>query len=78
MTYAEKQADLQKRFSERFDAYEILKKEIANGKEEPVEFLKVKSEFETVNTEYQEFLILFKENKAAPNDEFGTKGEQCL
>ena len=77
MTYAEKQADIQKRFSERFDAYEKLKEEVSPGKEESVEFLKAKSEFETVNTEYQEFLILFKENKASPNDEFGTKGEQC-
>jgi hypothetical protein len=77
MTYSEKQAELQKLFSERFDAYQKLKAENSPGKEESVEFLKAKSEFEKVNTEYQEFLILFKENTSAPNDEYGTKGDHC-
>ena len=78
MTYQEKQAELQKLFSEKFDAYEKFKKELSLENDESDEFLIAKSEFEKASNGLQTFLILFNENNALPNDEFGTKGERCI
>ena len=77
MTYQEKFDELQKLFSEKFDVYEKFRKELSTGDREPDELLTAQSEFEKASTDLQTYLILFKENNAAPGDEFGTTGQRC-
>ena len=77
MTYQEKFAELQNRFSEKFDIYEKFQKELSPGKEESEEFLTAKAEFEKVSYEFQNFLMVFKDNNASSNDELGTMGQRC-
>jgi len=77
MTYQQKRDELQNIFSEKFDAYENLKNEVPEEEHQSGEFLRVKSEFEKVNFEFQTFLISFKDNNALPDDELGTSGERC-
>jgi hypothetical protein len=78
MTYQQKQEELQKLFSEKFDAYEKFKKDFFFENEESEEYLMAKSEFENANNDLQVFLVLFKENNALPGDEFGNIGERCM
>ena len=72
MTYQQKRDELQNIFSEKFDAYENFKTEVSEGEQQSGKFLRVKSEFEKVNYEFQSFLISFKDNNASPDDELGT------
>ena len=71
MTYQQKREELQNIFSEKFDAYENFKNEVSEEEHQSGEFLRVKSEFEKVNYEFQSFLISFKGNNALPDDELG-------
>jgi hypothetical protein len=77
MTYQEKHDELQKLFSEKFDVYEKFQKELSSGNDESDKFLIAKSEFEKASNDYQTFLIMFKDNNAFPNEEFGTSGQRC-
>lgn len=77
MTYQEKFDELQRLFSEKFDAYEKFRKKLSPGSETSGELLAVKSEFEKVSADMQAYLIMFKENNASPGDEFGTIGDRC-
>lgn len=77
MTYQEKHNALQKNFTEKFNAYEQLKDETPEEDRESGEFLRVKSEFEKINYEYQEFLMMFKDKNASPEDKLGAPGERC-
>jgi hypothetical protein len=78
MTYQQKFDELQKIFSEKFDAYHGLQKKFSLGNyDESDHFLKAKGEFEQSGNDVQTFLRLFKENNAAPGDEFGAEGERC-
>lgn len=76
MTYQEKFNELQKLFSEKFDAYEKFRKE--PSPDHPSKELQLaQSEFEKASVDVQTYLILFKENNALPGDEFGTAGQRC-
>jgi hypothetical protein len=77
MTYQQKNDELQKLFTEKFDAYETAKKEMFPKEPGLESFLNIKAEFEKVNFDYQNFLILFKGNNALPADEYGTIGQRC-
>ena len=77
MTYQEKFDEMQELFSEKFDAYEKLRKKLSLENNESNEFLTAKSEFEKVSNDFQSYLITFKENNALPGDEFGTMGQRC-
>ncbi len=77
MTYQEKFDELQNLFSEKFDVYKDLQKKLCLENDESDEFLRTKSEFEKSSNELQAFLIMFRENNASPNDEFGTTGGRC-
>lgn len=77
MTYQEKFDELQKLFSEKFDAHEKLRKKLSPGDSQSNELQSAQSEFEKANTDLQNYLILFKENNALPDDEFGATGQRC-
>jgi len=77
MTYQEKHDELQKLFSEKFDVYEKFRKELSSGIDEPDKFWIAKSEFEKASHDYQTFLIMFKDNNASPDGEFGTSDQRC-
>ena len=77
MTYQEKFDELQKQFSEKFDAFEKFQKKLSLGNDQSDQFLIVKSEFEKASNDFQAFLIMFKENNASPGDEVGSVGERC-
>lgn len=77
MTYKEKLDELQKLFSEKFDAYEKFHKELSLENKESDESSTAKSEFEKASNDFQAFLIMFKDNNALPGDEFGTVGQRC-
>ncbi len=76
MTYQEKHDALQKSFTEKFNAYEKLKDETLNEDQQSEEFLRVRSEFEKINYEYQEFLMKFKNKNASSCDEPGVQGKK--
>ena len=77
MTYQQKRDELQQLFSEKFDTYEKAKEEVSLQDQESEKFLNTKEEFEKVNTDFQNFLISFKDNNGFPDAEYGTIGQRC-
>ena len=77
MTYQEKFDELQKAFSEKFDTYHKFQKKFSLRNNNANNLLIYKSEFEKASSDFQAFLITFKENNASPDDELGTMGKRC-
>ena len=77
MTYDQKHVELQKDFLEKFELFHKLDEEASDGEKNSAAYLKVKEEFEKINIEYQDFLMMFKDTDAKGTDELGVVGERC-